>query len=253
MEAQFGFRKGRGTTDCIFVLHNIVNNLIENGKNLYAFFIDYSKAFDYVVRENLWYKLLKSGVRGTILNIITSMYESVKTKVLINGEKSDSFDCNLGVRQGECLSPFLFAVYVNDLETKLENTGVGVKVADLKILLLFYADDAVIFSETASGLQEGIDRLYEYCNRWKLKLNTDKSKVVVFKKGNHIVKDTWTFGDTILKTTSKLPYLGIVITANGSFNQSQITLAEQASKSVFLLYFFFYFYFLLLTYFFFLF
>ena len=64
VEAQNGFRKGRGTVDSIFVLHNVINECMEKGNKLYTCFIDFSKAFDYVVHDNLWYKLLKSGIRG---------------------------------------------------------------------------------------------------------------------------------------------------------------------------------------------
>ena len=105
------------------------------------FFIDYSKAFDYVVHENLWYKLLQCGLKGKILTIIMSMYRCVRSKVYSNGQVSESFASKLGVRQGECLSPFLFAVYVNDLEYNMRNTGAGVTVIDMKIFLLLYADD----------------------------------------------------------------------------------------------------------------
>ena len=68
---------------------------------------------DYIVRENLWYKLLKCGVNGKILKLVMSMYSNVKTSVFSDGEKSKQFDSVLGVRQGECLSPFLFAIYIN--------------------------------------------------------------------------------------------------------------------------------------------
>ena len=236
VEAQYGFRKGRSTTDCIFILHNVINSFIQSGKRLYAFFVDYSKAFDYVVRDNLWYKMIKCGVRGKVLNIIQSMYSHVKTKVYCNGEKSETFECHLGVRQGECLSPFLFAMYVNDLEFKLSSTSAGISVDDMKILLLFYADDVVIFGDTPDGLQSGIDSLFEYCNKWKLKLNTIKSQVIVFKKGNSRIQHTWYFGDTELKVSNKIPYLGIMFSSNGSFNVAQTVLAEQADKAVFMLY-----------------
>ena len=56
VEAQNGFRRGRGTVDSAFVLYSIVNEYLEQGKKLYTFFIDYSKAFDYIVHDNLWYK-----------------------------------------------------------------------------------------------------------------------------------------------------------------------------------------------------
>ena len=62
-----------GTTYIIFVLDGLVHHLINNNKHLYCAFFGFSKAFDYVVRENLWLKLIKIGLRGNILNIIKSM------------------------------------------------------------------------------------------------------------------------------------------------------------------------------------
>ena len=148
IEAQFGFRQGRSTVDCMFVLNGIINKFIQNSKKLFTFFVDFSKAFDYVVRENLWYKLIKCGVQGKILNVIMSMYSSIKNKVYHNGEKSESFDCNLGVRQGECLSPFLFAMYVNDMEERLSEDHDSITIEDVKLVLLLYADDLVLISDT---------------------------------------------------------------------------------------------------------
>ena len=156
IEAQYGFRKGRGTVDCIFVLSQLVNNFVDSGKKLYAFFVDFRKAFDFVVRLNFWYKLLCYGVNGNILKIIMSMYRCVKTKIFINGQTSQAFEYRLGVRQGECLSPFLFTMYVNDMECVLSRGKTGVTIDDVKLFLLFYADDAVIFAESVEELQNGI-------------------------------------------------------------------------------------------------
>lgn len=47
------------------------------------------------------------------------MYKGIKSKICINGFSSDLFTCNVGVRQGESLSPFLFSLYINDLEDYL--------------------------------------------------------------------------------------------------------------------------------------
>ena len=41
-----------------------------------------------------------------MLNVVISIYEQVKSKVKYNNSLSETFDCYLGVRQGECLSPF---------------------------------------------------------------------------------------------------------------------------------------------------
>ena len=65
----------------IFIIEQIFNDYIQSAKSLYAFFIDYSEAFDYVVRDNLWYKLMQYGINGKILKIIMSMYASIKSKI----------------------------------------------------------------------------------------------------------------------------------------------------------------------------
>ena len=52
-----------------------------------------------------------------------SMYSHVKSKVKVNNGVSNGFECHLGVRQGECLSPFLFAMYVNDIESEFQLKG----------------------------------------------------------------------------------------------------------------------------------
>ena len=103
------------TVDNIFVLHGLITHFLNNSKRLFCSFIDFSKAFDYVVRDILWFKLIQYGVRGKILDIIVSMYRDIKSKVKLNNKLSDEFSCMTGVRQGECLSPILFAMYVNDI------------------------------------------------------------------------------------------------------------------------------------------
>ena len=103
-----------GTADNIFVLHGLVNHMINNTKHHYCAFIDFTKAFDYVVRDNLLLKLIKIALRGNILNIIKSIYDNVKSRVKYMNSPSKSFECQLGVRQGGCLSPFLFSMFIND-------------------------------------------------------------------------------------------------------------------------------------------
>ena len=58
----------------------------------------------------------KIGHRGSILDIIRSMYDNVKSRVKYENMLSNGFSCVLGVRQGECLSPFLYSMFLNDLE-----------------------------------------------------------------------------------------------------------------------------------------
>jgi hypothetical protein len=68
---RLGFGQKMSTVDNVFVLNSLINHVLNQGKQLFALFVDFSKAFDYVVREKLWYKLIKLGLRGNILNIMS--------------------------------------------------------------------------------------------------------------------------------------------------------------------------------------
>ena len=118
-----------------------------------------------------------------MINVIRFLYEGVKSRVKYNNELSNDFDSYLGVRQGECLSPFLFSMYFNDIEEEFYLHGPeGIDVGSFKLFLLLYADDMTIFTETAERLQIGLDILDSYCNRWKLTMNIEKTKIMVFRK-----------------------------------------------------------------------
>ena len=81
---------------------------------------------------------MKLGLRGNILNIIKSMYNSVKSRVKYCNELSSEFECHLGVRQGECLSPFLFSMHLNDIENILIEKGLdGINVQHFKMFFDF--------------------------------------------------------------------------------------------------------------------
>jgi hypothetical protein len=132
-------------------------------KRLYCCFVDYIKAFDSVQRVMLWYKLYHIGIRCKLLQVIKSMYSNVTTCVQVDG--FNYFTNELGLIQGEVLSPILFSLYVNDCEMAFINStcsSIPLELKDLNLFLLMYADDVVIFSESISGLQNMLDTLYEY-------------------------------------------------------------------------------------------
>ena len=136
IEAQAGFRVNMSTVDDVFVLHSLLTHVLKEGKKLYCAFIDFTKAFDYEVRNNLWYKMIKLGIRGKILNIIKSMYSVVKSRVKYDNKLGNEFVCSLGVRQGECLSPLLFSLFLNDLEELFVSEGYdGLDIDMFKIFM----------------------------------------------------------------------------------------------------------------------
>ena len=85
------------------------------GQDTFLAFIDFQKAFDSVERNFLLYKLSKIGVTGNFYNAILSMHSNPKSRVILNEFETEFFDCPIGVKQGDCLSPTLFAIFINDL------------------------------------------------------------------------------------------------------------------------------------------
>ena len=99
---------------------------------------------------------------------------------------------------------------------------------------LINADDITIFSETAEGLQVGLDILEKYCDRWKLTVNTEKTKIMVFRKGGILPRNLKFYYKTNeLEIVRSFSYLGIVFTSGGSFSCAQTTLASQAQKAIY--------------------
>jgi len=166
---------------------------------------------------------------------VKSVYEIVKTKVKYFNELSDDYNCMLGVRQGESLSPFLFSMFVNDIEKTYINSGVeGIDIGTFKLFLLLYADDIVLLAKSAEELQNYLDILKTYCDEWKLKVNESKTKVMIFRKGGRLPNNLrFKYGEHQLDIVNKFNYLGIVFTSGGSFAEAHKTLAGQALKAIF--------------------
>ena len=66
---QFGFRKGKSTTDCIFILHSIISKVLNSKQKLYCVFIDFEKAFDKIDRITLWQKLILENISSKIVSL----------------------------------------------------------------------------------------------------------------------------------------------------------------------------------------
>lgn len=114
---QAGFRKGFSTADNIFALYCLIEILHMRKKKIFCAFIDLKQAFDTVWRDGLWHKLLNYNITGKCFRLINNMYSDIKSYLTVNGTQTNFFSCNVGLRQGEKLSPFLFSIYLNDLES----------------------------------------------------------------------------------------------------------------------------------------
>ena len=133
------------------------------------------------------------------------------------------------------VSPFLFSMFLNDIEDVFMNKGLsGIDVKFFKICLILYADDIVIFAESKDELQKSLDALLEYCNHWKLVVNTRKTKIMIFKKSGRLPNNTvFNFDNVEIEIVKNFTYLGIVFSTGGSFSEAQSVLSGQALKAIF--------------------
>ena len=107
-ESQCGFRKGRGCTDMIYAVRQLVEKSWEHQAKVWLVFIDLKKAYDSVPREALWMALEKLGVPEQLTDLIRSFHQGMKAKIRLEDEVLEEIEVNSGLRQGCCIAPALF-------------------------------------------------------------------------------------------------------------------------------------------------
>ena len=148
VEEQNGFRRARACIDHIYTVCTIVRNRLKVNKSTYACFIDFQKAFDFVNRDLLALRLIQTGVDGKFYQAISSLYSAPQACVKVNEVFTNWFPTPSGVKQGDALSPTLFAVYINDLANQIKPLNCGVTCGSEQVSILLYADDIILLAET---------------------------------------------------------------------------------------------------------
>ena len=100
--------------------------------------------------------------------------------VKVGNELSESFKSEIGLFQGDVLSPALFNLYLNDLMKSFDESNDPAKLDNCSVSALIYADDIVLISTSKEGLLKSVNSLSEYCGCWDLTLNTEKKQYSCF-------------------------------------------------------------------------
>ena len=128
-------KKDHRTEDNIFILNTLYESRVTKGNaKMYLAFVDFSKFFDTINRDVLFYKLLKYGVSGPVYKVIKSIYSTTKYRVRIDGHLSPNFLATSGVKQGCPMSPILSNIFQNDLHEIFDNGCDPVKAGDICII-----------------------------------------------------------------------------------------------------------------------
>ncbi len=122
-EMQHGFRQGYQTIDALYILTETVARRKKRGLDTAAAFIDIKKAYDWVDRDVLWAKLEELGFGIRVVGFLRGMYSNNTTRVKLGDIETEEIQIRIGLKQGCCLSPILFALYIQEISVDLMNSG----------------------------------------------------------------------------------------------------------------------------------
>ena len=237
--AQAGFRKNHRTTDHIFTLFTLIKKYMKKGY-LYTCFVDFRKAYDTICRDSLLHKLRGVGVEGKMLKLLKSMYSTTEVSLIYQNYLTDSFPTTVGLKQGDLLSTIFFNLYINDLPTYLSSMQKKYSpektpmLNEAEISSLLFADDLVILALTKEDLQEKLQILEDYCDKWGLEVNIKKTKIMIFnKQGSVIRKHQFFYKNQALETAKQYTYLGFTFVPSGSKTVGIDNLISKGKKAWF--------------------
>ncbi|KAK3555275.1 hypothetical protein QTP86_014891 [Hemibagrus guttatus] len=181
-EQQYGFMPRKSTTDAIFALRILMEKYRDGQRELHCVFVDLEKAYDRVPREELWYCMRKSGVAEKYVRVVQDMYERSRTVVRCAVGQTEEFKVEVGLHQGSVLSPFLFAIVMDQLSEEVRQESPWT---------MMFVDDIVICSESREQVEENLER-------WRLQ-GEEVKKVQEFKYLGSTVQSNGECGKEVKK------------------------------------------------------
>jgi hypothetical protein len=232
IDNQFGFQKNKSTVDCVFILHAIISKTLANKKKLYVAFLDWEKMFDRINRPLLWQKMANEYISTKLLKSVKSMYSQVKLNIKYNKHTSNTIYSKSGLKQGDSLSSLLCLFFINDIIDNINNNLEGIiHIDEMPLFSVFFADDAILFSYKPESLQSMLTDVENYSNEFNLRLNVNKTKIMIFEKGR---KSTYNFFlyNTKIEIVESFKYLGVYLFKNNNWYRTQKVIAQHSLYSL---------------------
>jgi len=228
-EDQFGFRKNMGTREAILALRIIIEKRIRKDKPTYIAFVDIEKAFDNVNWAIMFKILKRAGIEYTERRLLFKLYQK-ETAVIRFGETEEEARIRKGVRQGCNLSPSIFNAYIQEaIDIIREKIQLGIKINGRKIDMLRFADDIAVIAENEEELQRMLRCMEEtLLNELSMKINTQKTKVLVCSRNNNITTRIHLQNNQEIKQVEEFSYLGSIVSKDGRSKKEIVTRICQA-------------------------
>ena len=187
---QYGFRKKRGTADALqYVRRMIVKGEMTRSKTLLVL-LDLEKAFDRVLHRKLGEALLRMGIPHKIKQVIQAMYHHPTFCVDMDGQRSEWYKQETGIRQGCPLSPYLFIILMTVMffdiheEDKLKMSKHRVKGTTCDEVM--YADDTICITESERAMNRLLAAIESEGAKYGMRLNKSKCEYLVFGKAGNV-------------------------------------------------------------------
>ncbi|KAI8479500.1 hypothetical protein Bbelb_374020 [Branchiostoma belcheri] len=151
------WNRPNSSNSCGVRLQYYIDRESSNGKNTHSCI---NTAFDSVDRQCLWKVLTILGVPSKLLDLLSLLYSDTTSCVLANGQTSDSFTINSGVRQGCVLAPTIFKTAIDHvMANTVSQSSCGASFGNVTISDLDYVDDVAILAEV---VQEEVVNKFNY-------------------------------------------------------------------------------------------
>nr|GEU32216.1 hypothetical protein [Tanacetum cinerariifolium] len=166
-ENQFGFMPGRSTTEAIHLLRNLMEKYREKQRDLHMAFLDLEKAYDSVPRELIWRTLIDKETPRRYLRVIKDIYDGAKTRVRSSTGNTEFFPVEVGLHQRSAISPYLFALILDELSRGIQG--------NIPCSIVF-ADDIVLVAESADALNMRLESWRKALEDKGLRVSRDKTE-----------------------------------------------------------------------------
>ena len=170
---QFGFKAKTSTTQCSWLVTEVVQLFLRQGSHPIVTLLDCKAAFDTCKFATLFTRVLKKGVPAIVVRALMFTYQHQYAWVRWGNARSELFTIRNGTRQGSIASPVLWAVYCDLLLKELRQLGLGAYVAGLYMGAAAYADDLVLIAPSRHAMQLMLDVCEDYATRYNIKFSTD--------------------------------------------------------------------------------